>query len=363
MNIYSGTNTVISNCRITGASSPVRIMGDTTVKNTILSGGIFANLEQRSGVLHLDNVTTVNTQNGLGIVVQNGTDASAKIYIDGPLTQHNFISKDATMANDNATKLKSTMFGDSYSKYHFTSGGTKYINCGIISMSDSVGAANIIDNRSDKKHYSGMNATISTILYTANGYVYTMENTDASMLETSYTEPTYTPSAQSYYEPAFSWAVPSGDNVAAGGDAHCYKDSSGVLQIQFLTGDSKTLNVASLPTVKKYGKKVVATSVTCTKENGTAMTVSSGNVTFTEKGEYTLTYTYTDDLIFDQSGTDSSATATYTKTVKVNVAVKKAAPNAVITASTTTESMIWGGAGSSFDRDYQRIRLLVGSCQ
>jgi|GEM_PF-2168117 len=351
--VYSGTNTVISNCRVTGASSPVRIMGDSTVKNTVLSGGIFANLEQRSGILHLDNVTTVNTQNSLGIVVQDGTDASAKLYIDGPLTQHNFISENATMSNDNATTLRNTMFGSKYSKYQFTSGGTKYMNCGIVSMSSSFGAANIIDNRSDKKNYSGMTASISTGLSSLNGYLYTMENTDASMLETSYTEPAYTPSTQSYYEPAFSWAVPSGDNVPAGGDEHCYKDSNGVLQIQFTTGGSKTLSVASLPTVKKYGKKVVATSVTCEKDSGAAVTVSGGNVTFSEKGEYILTYTYTDDLIFDQNGVDSSATATYTKTIKVNVAVKKAAPNAVITASTTSESMIWGSAGSSWDRDYQ----------
>ena len=351
--VYSGTDTVISNCRVTGASSPVRIMGDTTVKNTILSGGIFANLEQRSSVLHLDNVTTVNTQNGLGIVVQNGTDASAKLYIDGPLTQHNFISENATMSNDNATTLRNTMFGSKYSKYQFTSGGTKYMNCGIVSMSSSFGAANIIDNRSDKRNYSGMTATISAGLTSFDGYLYTMENTDASMLETSYTEPAYTPSTQSYYEPAFSWAVPSGDNVPAGGDAHCYKDSNGVLQIQFTTGGSKTLSVASLPTVKKYGKKVVATSVTCEKDSGAAVTVSGGNVTFSEKGEYILTYTYTDDLIFDQNGVDSSATATYTKTIKVNVAVKKAAPNAVITVSQTNGTMIWGTAGTSWDRDYQ----------
>ena len=351
--VYSGTSTVISNCRIQGASSPIRVMGDVTVKDSVLSGGVFANLELRSGNLSIDNVTTVNTQNSLGIVVADGTDSGSKIYINGALTQHNFISENATMSSDNAKTLKDTMFKSAYSKYQFTSGTTKYINTGIISMSEAFGASNIIDNREDKKNYSGMTATISAGISSFNGYFYTMENTDSSMLETSYTEPAYSSTTQKPYEPAFSWAVPSGDNVAAGGDEHCYKDSNGVLQIQFTTGGSKTLNVGSMATVKKYGKKSLASTVTCKNKNGNSVAVSNGSVTFNQKGEYTLTYTYTDNYIYNENGTVSQKTVTYAKEVKVNVAVKKQAPNAVITVSQTNGTMIWGTAGSSFDRDYQ----------
>ena len=351
--VYSGTSSVISNCRIQGASSPIRVMGDVTVKDSVLSGGIFANLELRSGKLSIDNVTTVNTQNSLGIVVQDGTDSGSKIYINGALTQHNFINSNTTMSNDNATKLKNTMFDNKYSKYQFTSGGTKYMNTGIVSMSENFGAANIIDIREDKRNYSGMIATISAGIASFNGYIYTMENTDYSMLETSYTEPEYSSTTQKPFEPVFSWAVPSGDNVAAGGDTHCYKDSNGTLQIQFLTGGSKTLNVGSMATVKKYGKHSLATAVSCKDKDGNSIAVSNGNVTFNQKGEYTLTYTYTDNYIYDKSGAVSSKTETYNKEVKVNVAVKKQAPNAVITVSQNSGTMIWGSAGSSFDRDYQ----------
>ncbi len=351
--VYNGTNSVISNCHITGAASPVRVMGDVTIENTVLSGGIYANLEFKSGNAIIDGVTTVNKQNGLGIVFDTDCSAGSSITLKGELTQHNFISENTKMANSAATNLKDRMFGSAYSKFQFTSGGTKYVNTGIISMSNYVGENQIVDLRSDKKNYSGAVATMSFGSLTVNGYVYTMENTDPSALETSYTEPEYSPSEQRYYEPVFTWAVPSGDNVPAGGDAHCYKDSNGVLQIQFLSGGSKTLSVASLPSVKKYGRKVIASSVTCTNKNGISVPVNNGNVTFSEAGDYTLTYTYNDDLIFDETGADSSATKTYTKTVKVTVAVKKNAPNGVITCTSNTGAMIWGAAGSSFDRDYQ----------
>jgi hypothetical protein len=145
------------------------------------------------------------------------------------------------------------MFTSDYSEYQFTSGNRKYVNTGIISMTENVGADSIIDNRTDKKHYSGKTANLRILTISVNGYVYTMENTDYSMLETSYTEPAYTPNAQNPYDPVFSWSVPSADNVAAGGDEHCYKDNNSVLQIQFLTGGSKTINAASYQTFKKYG--------------------------------------------------------------------------------------------------------------
>ena len=350
--VFGGTDTVISNCHIEGASSPVRIMGDALIKDTVLAGGIFGNMEIRSGNVKVDGVTTINKQNGLGIVFSTSCSLGSSITIDGELTQHNFIASNASMSCTEASTLKSKMFESTYSKYQFTSGSTNYVNAGIISMTGNVGASDIIDNRADKKNYSGMTATMSVLNLSVDGYVYTMENTDSSMLETSYTEPAYTPTSQQPTAPTFTWSVPSTLNVAAGGDNHFYKDSNGVLQVQFLADNTKTFNALSLPSVTKYNHSITPT-VTCKDKNGMPVTVTNGNVTLTSAGEYTLTYTYADNYIYNENGVKTSDTITYTKDVKINVNVKKNAPNAVITCTSNTGTLIWGTAGSSYDRDYQ----------
>ncbi|MBR2099895.1 MAG: hypothetical protein IJ927_01015, partial [Eubacterium sp.] len=196
-----GDGSIITNCRISGGQSPLRINSVATVKNTVVVGGVFANVDVRGGEFTAENFTTINTQNSLGIVVSNGAGSATKITINGTLTQHNFISENDSLTAQSADSLKDEMFKSSYSKYQFSSGDTTYLNTGIISMSANVDGANITDNRTDKKNYSGTAVTFKG----QNGYVYTMENTDSSMLETSYTEPEYVPSTQKPYEPAFTW--------------------------------------------------------------------------------------------------------------------------------------------------------------
>ena len=342
-----GDGSVITNCYITGGQSPLRINSVATVKNTVAVGGVFANVDVRGGELTAENLTTVNTQNGLGIVVSNGAGSATKITINGTLTQHDFISENATMSNDNAKTLKNSMFGSSFSKYQFTSDGTKYINTGIISMSPNVDGENITDNRTDKQNYSGSAASFMG----QSGYVYTMENTDSSLLETSYTEPAYTPGTQKPYEPSFTWGVPGSINVPAGGDEHCYKDSSGIFQIQFTTGSSKTVDASALPVIKKYGTYTCTPTITCKDKNGSDVAVTNGNVTFNAAGTYTLYYSYTDTNVYDKTGSLTNNEA-YTKTIKVNVNVKKASKTATITSTADTGTIAWGKAGSTFDPDY-----------
>ena len=346
-------NSEITNCHISGAAAPVCVYGTkVSVSDTILSGGVLANMQIRNrGGVTVTNLTTINTQNSMGIVFYGATPDSY-IEINGTLTQHNFIAENTSMSNTYATQLKSKMFGSAYSQYHFTSGGTKYANTGIVSMDDGIGQDQIRDNRADKQNYVGMTASFTVLGITVNGYVYSMGNGDPSLLETSYTEPDYTPSTQDPYAPVFTWSVPSADNVAAGGDSHCYKDNSGVLQIQFLQGSSKSINAGNYATFKKYGGSITPASITCTKNSsGASVPVTNGSITFTEAGEYTIRYTYTGVTVYDKNlGTTTSVD--YTKTIPVNVRAKTLSPNAVITSSSDTGTIVWGGAGSTYDPDY-----------
>ena len=170
----NGTST-ITNCRITGASSPLRVRSDTIVKNTILSGGLLCNMAIWSGRVTIEDLITIDTQNSLGIVFVADCASGSSITINGTLTQHNFLADNASTNNTYATTLKNKMFDATYSRYQFTSGSRKYVNTGIVSMTNSVGANDIIDNRTDKQNYSGMTASFTILSMTVNGYVYTMD--------------------------------------------------------------------------------------------------------------------------------------------------------------------------------------------
>ena len=344
---FSGSN-IITNCYISGAASPLKAKTDTFVSNTVLYGGIFNNFDINGGRIVTENLTTVGTGKNFGIVFDSDCSAGSSITINGALTQHNFIADNASMGNSNATTLKSKMFSSEYSEYQFTSGSIKYVNAGIISMSSNVGAAEITDNRTDKKHYSGKTAEFSLLGIKVNGYVYTMDNSDTSMLETSYTQPAYMPNAQSPYDLVFDYTVSSGDAQAAGGDEHCYKDNDKTLQIQFTVGGRKTISPLSYPTLKRYGSSLSAPSsfTVINDSNGAALPISNNTVTFTDKGTYTLSYLYENVYVYDKD-LGTATKVNYTKTVKVNVTVKKNAPNATITVNSTTGSMIFGSDGTS----------------
>ena len=344
-------NSVISNCYITNASSPLKIMDNATIENTVLSGGVFANLElYGSSKTTLKDVTTINSA-GLGIVFGSSSATDAKLTINGTLTQHNFISQNTSLSGDAAKTLKDKMFSSSYSQYQFTANGTKYINSGIISMGDYVQDGCIVDNRSNKRNYQGTAANVSILTQTVHGYVYTMTNADSSMLETSYTEPTYTPSAQRTHEPVIT-PIALGNQATEQDDTFCRKKNDGI-EIQFLQGNTFTLDAAALRTVTKYGTHTITPTVTCTDGNGTSVPVTSGKITFEEAGDYTIYYNYSDSYIYNQNGTLSGQTVNYSEPVNVKVYVKKVGKTAVITASTTSETMIWGKAGGLGDVDYQ----------
>ena len=345
--IAMNVNTKLTNCHVTGGRGAVRTMGNCTIEDTVLAGGILANLLITGGDVVVNNLTTINTQNSTAILFY--LEASGSITINGTLTQHNFISENASMSGYAGT-IKSAVFGSGYSKYHFTDGnGTKYVNMGIISATSSVGAEQIIDNRADKQHYSGKSAS----MLGTTGYVYTMENTDSSALETNYEEGDYTPSAQAPYEPKFSWAI--GDQeIAAGGDRHCFKDTDGKLKIQFLKKSTFELDVSALPTCIKYEDELLEPTISCSNSYGSPIAINDGIITFTAAGEYTIYYTYTDDSVYTESMETGSRS--YVFTINVNVDVKKGGRDAVIeTVQNPNMTILYNAYGSTagYGSDFQ----------
>ena len=165
------TNATIRNCYIANCSAPINALGNTTIFDTTLYGGTVANLIITNGVVALENVTTVNYNDeralaGLGIVAGPDVTDTAKLILNGTLKQYNYLSEEVIPEDINARTLYNEMFGNQCSEYHIGNAPKRYINTGIVSMSEKFNINDITDNAN-----TGYNGT-SVTLNKTNGYLY-----------------------------------------------------------------------------------------------------------------------------------------------------------------------------------------------
>ena len=179
--VYSQGGT-IQNCYIQGCASPVLVEGTTTIKSTTLYGGAVANLQLKSGATTLNDVTTVNYNDGrkvigLGIAFRNDAVASTSLTINGAFKQYNFVA--STDADDSGAstlqQIYSLIFDNQCSGYHFSKDGKTYANTGIVSMSKNITTPTITDNTSSG--YQGKSVSKTVFFTTVKGYVYSQPKT------------------------------------------------------------------------------------------------------------------------------------------------------------------------------------------
>ncbi|MBE7024095.1 MAG: hypothetical protein E7412_06510 [Ruminococcaceae bacterium] len=325
------TNSYISNC-----ASPVRVNGGSIeIINTTLKGGNLANLDIRNGQIILDNVTTINQVNGndlaadgtvvigLGVVVyyENVLDTTT-IEVRNGITQYNCLSKSQADTHITDSKIKqftSGMFGSSLSDVQYTdSTGDVWVNSGILSMTDEVGASNI----SEVSGYASASPTIVG----KTGFLRTKIPDASSIVESV---PGYMSTGQYAIAPTvvFEYPTEAGKkNYIAKTDSsnkYCIYDN-GVVQTSFDVGDSVTFDTSIL-TATKYGQTLPCT----VKLDGTDCTGQT--VTFNESGSHKLEYKYTDgnNYTIDENGNVTTYEMTYTKTVHIRAsAVAPTAKNA-----------------------------------
>lgn len=113
--IASRPGAYIENCYLSGCRSPLRLEGDTIVKDTVLFGGRYSNIDITDGVLTIQgNVTTINQKYnhkgsdvlGTGITFWwSANPETSKVLVDtangGNLIQYNFVSSSDTDAMPN----------------------------------------------------------------------------------------------------------------------------------------------------------------------------------------------------------------------------------------------------------------------
>lgn len=330
--VLSAGNSTIANSYISNCAAPIRVNGgNLEVINTTLKGGNFANVDIRSGNVVLDNVTTINQVNGndlssdgkvvagFGIVVfYQNVPSGTTVTVRNGITQYNNLSKaqaEEYIMDTSARQLTSTMFGNSCKGIQYTdANGDIWVNAGILSMTAVVGDANI----SDIPGYTHVSPTFMGI----EGFVYSKVPTAES---TSVVVPEYIATEQYTIAPdcVIEYPTASGKkNYLAkteGSYDYCVYEES-MVTISMDAGDSFQWDTDIL-TVTKAGKRL-------------DYTVTMNGIDYTEKkinfdaaGNYTLTYTYTDDnnYILDSNGGITSFEKVYTETITIDVKVVEAA--------------------------------------
>ena len=315
-------DTIIQNCYISNCAAPVLSRGNNlTIENSTLYGGTVANLIIKSGTVTLNNVITANYDDGrplvgMGIVIHSDATDSAKLILNGTLTQYNFINESKQPSDTYAQNLHSAMFGTNCNKYHFGTSPNRYVNAGIISMTDIFNSEDIIDNAN-----TGYEET-SITLGGKNGFVYTQPNSKGTVNNnySTSTDPNYS-KVQGAVPPSyeFDYENKNYQEKQEGSNDYCYQEN-GKVYISMDEGDSFKWDTSIL-TVIKAG----ITLPYNVKMNNIDYTGKS--ITFDTAGEYTVTYTYTDSNNFtlDNEGNLSTYSKTYVKTVHIIVSVIEAA--------------------------------------
>lgn len=310
---------VIENCYISGCRAAVSVTGaELTIKDSVIANGVYANIDFRSGILNLHNVTTINEPHavdgttivGLGIVGNMTASAGRELNITGTLTQYNWVSQ-ADCSNIKASGVSSifnsVFTDDKYASLRYTyNNGTTYVNTGILSLCSDFGASATTGVPSD---YTGMDVTATISGVSVDGYVWAPGQAG-----------TLTEDDMKYHDKVYEWTaseqgtsyIPSAFDYSAAG----LTAENGVVQIEYESGSSYTLcadTIKALFPATKYGE-----TLSCTVSmNGVDYTDKDIVFDATASQTYTITYTVTDNLVYDNAGKPTETTYEISKELKV----------------------------------------------
>ena len=347
VNVSGGAT--ISNSYIYGARNNILASGNLTIDNCVLVNGSLANVHfsASEGTLNLNDVTTIQylrsfdytlenqptrsaTVIGSGILIgkapESGVTVTSNpvINITGSLNQYNWVRSDYEITSSKiATSLISS--ATSNNNYKYTVDGKNYANICIVYLNNV--APEIHDSRTNHGYVLGT-MTISG----ASGRVYA-QGAGTSSVELKDSSFKYTPNSQGAFAPhaVFDYATKNYIAFTNPDENYCYFDSeSGKVKILLrkettsdkFTYDPMILNVSKCGESFQYSVKM----------NGTDYT--NKTIQFSETGEYTLVYSYTDPYNYDLD------LQTYQKSYELNlkISVLMVEPEAVIYHPTFTYS-------------------------
>jgi len=341
---------IIQNCYIANCAAPVRSNGNTII-DTTLYGGTIANLLISGGSNTLTNVTTVNYNDGrgvvgMGIVITDGASAdSTKLILNGYLKQYNFVYETdiSAIKVTEAQTVFNSMFDNQFSAYHIGS-NPKAVNTGIISINESINLDDAVLVDSANTGYLVSNDV--TVTFYAQGFEKNVGAAVASVpaannsVDNNYEKVAY---SQGDYLPTFEFDL--GDQMQAkdnDDDTRFLIGDKNGLSAMYPKGESALLlNLNTLAKWSKYTGISYTVTAKCITPSGEERT---GTVTLDTKGTYTLVFTVKDDIFYNQNGQkiNKSVTRTYEVPLVLDV-YEKSIADATISIDSAGLTGEWGG--------------------
>lgn len=331
------TESTFKNCYIANCSTPIRAIGVTLINST-LYGGTVANLLISGGVNTLENVTTVNYNDGrgilgYGIVISDGASENVKMILNGELKQHNFVcsADKSAIPDQTALTLFSRMFESKYSDYHLNYNGTTYVNTGILSMVATFDESDITNN-------TGNGYVGSTVDYNGTkGYLYSIPASENSV-DNNYNEATdpHKSAVQGDYLPTFTFDLGDQEISNEGADDTRYLtgNARGVEALYQNNESPVSLDLTKLASAYKYDGTNYTVSASYKDINGTVLGTDT-TVSLTDSG--TLEFAVTDNIFYGVNGEKLNKSVTRIYKIPVTVSVKQAAiKNATIKFSSNS---------------------------
>ena len=351
-------NATLSNCYIYGGRNNVFVdTGDVTIKDTILECGTVANVQIQSNsdyTITLENLTTIQYQVnptigdtskvmlGAGILVGPETSKYPSIVLNGTLKQYNWVTSDDANAVSDTKITKAIIQGALDAEaYNHTVNGKTASNLGIIFMDgkDETPTINISNNT--KLPYELGTVTMTVSMNPVNGRVYSLKNATGSQIFSDHANADRT-TVNGAYVPQFKYDSTLGGQYEAktdDGDTFLYREGD-TIYVMFPSGDSKTIDLATLITLSKYTGQEMETVITCKDSKDNTVAISNGKVTLSAADTYTVTYTFTDKMVYDKDGKLTDDSIVYSWNVIIDVSLKdNSIPNAYFEFDTSKQKM------------------------
>ncbi len=294
------TNSYISNCRV-----PLRIQGNTTLIDTVVDGGRYANIELRSGKLTLDGVTTINTVRkgsdgkedviGFGIVIHSeAANASIAVIGDG-LKQYNWVGenkhKSILSGDTNLSSAYKLIFNANNSdSIYFDHDNDRYVNTGILCLCADINKDAVTGL--DDRYCQGVSGYDAWVLTYDNS-----KHTDWFGSSVSQESVDFVP-AQYPIIPNYS-----------GNEAQF---------VEFTKGETYYFDTSVL-SAKKFGETLTVSSVAM---NGTTYNYGD-KISITEGGVYEVVYTVVDPYNYSKDAS-SITTVNHNVSITLTAVVKDA---------------------------------------
>ena len=311
----------ITNSYIEGGNCALKVESENaavTVSDSVFVGGCWANIEVKYGELIIEGtVTTVNEPNssvntvGLGIVVGSpgnlDDDACVTIADDATLNQYNWLYYSNDSSYFTMTGV-STIVSAANNISSIKSGN--YVNMGILFLN-----GNIEGSSGMPEDYTQASASITVLGSTYSGYIWAPTSIPDDGLTYRSSAYTWSPSADTPYEPTYTWSYPTDYD----------SDNYDAVYAEIDSGDSYTLsNVSSILSAKKHGNTLSISVSVESPDDVTAVSYDSSadSISFSESGTYTIIFTVTDPCVYDEKGVRTSESYSLVQEMNVIINVK-----------------------------------------